>query len=236
MKPFAVFDIDGTLIRWQLYHSLADTLAKRGYIDEDIYRSMKSARMVWKQRGKDTAFSKYEKQVIRAVDYATKNISPAQLEECVDMVFDEYKDQVYTYTRDLITELKAKGYVLLAVSGSPQEIVGRIAEHYGFDGSKGSTYYRKGERFTGAKRVVAYNKAGVLKDLVVAHGASIKGSVGVGDTGSDIPMLELVETPIAFNPEKKLYDHAVGHGWQIVVERKNVVYRLEPRNGRYILA
>ncbi len=27
-QPFAVFDIDGTIIRWQLYHALADELAK----------------------------------------------------------------------------------------------------------------------------------------------------------------------------------------------------------------
>ena len=26
-RPFAVFDIDGTIIRWQLYHALADELA-----------------------------------------------------------------------------------------------------------------------------------------------------------------------------------------------------------------
>src|SRR3546814_11785501 len=28
MKKFAVFDIDGTLIRWQLYHAVVETVAK----------------------------------------------------------------------------------------------------------------------------------------------------------------------------------------------------------------
>ena len=35
-RPFAVFDIDGTLIRWQLYHSIADTLARLGHIEPKL--------------------------------------------------------------------------------------------------------------------------------------------------------------------------------------------------------
>ena len=37
MNKFAVFDIDGTLIRWQLYHAIADELAKSGHIDAETY-------------------------------------------------------------------------------------------------------------------------------------------------------------------------------------------------------
>ena len=32
-RPFAVFDIDGTLIRWQLYHAVADDMAKQNIIN-----------------------------------------------------------------------------------------------------------------------------------------------------------------------------------------------------------
>jgi phosphoserine phosphatase len=39
-------------------------------------------------------------------------------------------------------------------------------------------------------------------------------------------MLELVERPIAFNPNKKLCAHAKKKGWEIVVERKDVIYKL----------
>ncbi|MBX4191162.1 hypothetical protein KW794_03685, partial [Candidatus Saccharibacteria bacterium] len=49
-RPFAVFDIDGTLIRWQLYHSTADTLARLGHIEPKLHQTIKDARMVWKRR------------------------------------------------------------------------------------------------------------------------------------------------------------------------------------------
>lgn len=51
-------------------------------------------------------------------------------------------------------------------------------------------------------------------------------SYGVGDTASDISMLEIVDRPIAFNPNHQLYDHARKAGWRIVVERKDMVYDL----------
>jgi len=74
-----------------------------------------------------------------------------------------------------------------------------------------------------------------LKKLVKQHSVVFTGSVGVGDSRSDATMLNLVEQPIAFNPERELFDYATRKGWKIVVERKNLVYELEKRDGKYQL-
>jgi phosphoserine phosphatase len=68
------------------------------------------------------------------------------------------------------------------------------------------------------------------------HGVSREGSIAIGDSGSDIAMLELVERPIAFNPTKGLFEHAKANNWEIVIERKNVVYELKANDGSYVLA
>ncbi len=59
-RPFAVFDIDGTIIRWQLYHAIADALAKTGHIDAKLFEQARQARMQWKKRVGDDAFKDYE--------------------------------------------------------------------------------------------------------------------------------------------------------------------------------
>jgi len=235
MKKFAVFDIDGTLIRWQLYHSLTDHLAAHGFIAKEDYRAMKNARMDWKRRAKADAFSKYERNVIRMFDLALKKVSPEELEIAAQAVFDEYKDQAYNYTRDLLHELKEAGYFLIAISGSPAEVVSKVATYYGFDDWRGTTHYSKNGRFTGAKRVVAYHKDMILQDLIDKNGLELEGSVGIGDSKSDIPLLEIVQRPIAFNPEVNLYEYARERGWDIVIERKNVIYELGNNDGRYLL-
>ncbi|MGH3106097.1 MAG: hypothetical protein ACRDM3_02750, partial [Rubrobacteraceae bacterium] len=60
--------------------------------------------------------------------------------------------------------------------------------------------------------------------------------VGMGDTLSDVGFLEMVETPIAFNPNRGLFEVARQWGWPIVVERKDVIYNLQTRLEDPVLA
>lgn len=236
IKRFAVFDIDGTLIRWQLYHALADALAKSGHIDGKTYRSMQNARMVWKRREYSNSFKDYEFQIIKSFEAALKVLEPKQLTEAANAVFNEYKDQTYSYTRDLIKHLKAERYLLFAISGSQIEIVQQIAEYYGFDDFIGTIYTQKAGKFTGEKILASADKAAALRKLIVNHQVSLEKSIAVGDSAGDISMMQMVERPIAFNPDSKLFTHATKVGWEVVVERKNVIYKLVNENGKYILA
>jgi len=235
-RPFAVFDIDGTLIRWQLYHAIADQLVKLGYVDPKSFQAIRDARMTWKRREHAESFKDYEEQLVKLYDEIMRKITPQEYDEAILNVFNEYKDQVYAYTRALIEELKNEGYLLFAISGSQVEIIAMIARHYGFDDYVGSQYVREGDRFTGEVLMPLGKKDLVLKELVEKHDAAWEGSVAVGDSQGDIKMLETVERPIAFNPERSLFNHAKRNGWLIALERKNMTYELEEQNGSYLLA
>lgn len=235
-KRFAVFDIDGTLIRWQLYHAIADELAKSGHIDAETYTAIRNARAEWKKRTHEDSFKAYEEQLVIAYRILLTKLTVPRFELAAEAVFREYKDQVYVFTRDLIKELKKKGYVLLAISGSQSEIVQKIADYYGFDDFVGSYYHREKGRFTGKIDLTVFSKDKVLQALLDKHGLTLNGSIAVGDSSSDIPMMELVERPIAFNPERTLLAHAQKSHWEVVVERKNVIYELKEQNGSYVLA
>jgi HAD superfamily phosphoserine phosphatase-like hydrolase len=195
---------------------------------------MKDARMAWKPRN-ESSFRAYEQQVIKEYELALKHVSFAELDEAIELVFGEYKDQVYVYTRELIKTLKKKGYMLLAISGSQAEIIKRIAEHYGFDDFEATVYQRGPKGFTGKKTVASQHKDKILMELVRKHSLSYESSIAVGDSASDIVMLEMVEEPIAFNPEQHLFEHAKRKGWKVVLERKNMFYEMEMSDGKYQL-
>jgi HAD superfamily hydrolase (TIGR01490 family) len=236
-RPFAVFDIDGTIIRWQLYHAIADALAKTGHIDAGLFKQARAARMQWKKRVGDDAFKDYEEKLVGIYDKALTTLSADDFMSAVRHVFDEYKEQTYTFTRDLILELKSKDYLLFAISASQEEVVGMLADYYGFDAWAGSKYPRRGNHFTGEKVPLKRGlKVKTLQEFVKKFDAASTGSIAVGDSDSDIPMLEAVEQPIAFNPDKKLFEHAKQQGWKIALERKNMVYELEPKDGSYVVA
>lgn len=237
-RPFAVFDIDGTVIRWQLYHAVTDQLVRNGQIDAEGFEKVRHIRMNWKKRVGEDSFRDYEKALVQVFTKAIGGMSVAEFVKASDMAFEEYKDQVYTYTRDLIRRLKDEDYLLFAISGSPSIIVEKLVRYYGFDDFAATNYPAEDGRFTGREELSLGKKPQLLQKLVDKHGASPGRSIAVGDSEGDIGMLEEVVRPIAFNPSKKLFRHAREQGWEIIVERKNVVYELGPdgpENNKYVL-
>lgn len=223
---FAAFDIDGTLIRWQLFHAVVHELGKQGFLPTGAHERIRAARFAWKNRITSDGFSSYETVLVELYIEALKQIDPQEYRLIVDHVFAEYKDQTFTYTRNLAAKLKQQGYLLFAISGSQQEIVERIAHHHGFDAAIGAQLVTADGVYTGEIVTPIHNKAAALQQLVDQYHCSYEDSYGIGDSLSDVSMLGKVTHPIAFNPDQKLYDIAKQNQWQVVVERKNVVYEL----------
>lgn len=235
MKKFAVFDIDGTLIRWQLYHTMVDRLAEEGMLGPDAQQQFKEARMKWKRREELESFREYEMVLVKTFEGALEQIDTKTFDRLVGEVMEEYKHQTYRFTRQLLKDLKEKGYFLIAISGSHHELVAHMAKEYGFDEFIGSKYSRKNGKFTGEKTIASLIKGELLKEIIKTQKLTLKDSYAIGDSKGDTPILEMVENPIAFNPDRRLFTTAEGNGWKIVLERKNMIYELEKTNDKYQL-
>lgn len=236
LRKFAVFDIDGTLIRWQLFHAIVHHLGTKGYIDPETHEAIKAARMIWKKRNTNDGFEQYEQLLVHAYRDLLSSINPKQYHEIVSEVFEEYKDQTFVYTRNMVRQLKREGYLLFAISGSQEDIIQKLAEYYDFDAAIGTQLEMQDKAFTGRLITPVHEKAEALDKLVNQFGATYTGSIAVGDSMSDAPMLSVVQNPIVFNPNQALFETAQTKGWKIVVERKNMIYELESHDGRYVLA
>ncbi len=77
-RKFAVFDIDGTLIRWQLYNAIADKLVSLGFISPVKFQAIKDARMIWKRRESSESFKQYEVQLVKLYDDILAEITVSQ--------------------------------------------------------------------------------------------------------------------------------------------------------------
>ncbi len=236
MKKFAVFDIDGTIFRFALFHSIVDQLALDGFFSKEAAKKLEEGRRSWRSRSHPEAFWDYVANSVEIYYESIKDLTQDQFIKVVDEVFERDKDHVYVYTRDLIKDFKKKGYMVIAISGSQLEIVEKFANYYGFDQWVGNEYEVVDGKFTGKISGSHKDKHHIIKKLVKEHDLDLKNSYGVGDTDKDISMLEMIANPIAFNPNRQLFDHAKKHGWKIVVERKNVAYELEQKGESYILA
>jgi HAD superfamily phosphoserine phosphatase-like hydrolase len=226
-QKVAVFDVDGTIFRSSLLIQIVERLIFIGAFPESVRDEFEKQRLKWLDRKGD--YDDYILAVVQSFLTHIKGMHYGVLADAAETVVGEQRNHVYRYTRDLLKDLKKKKYFLLAVSHSPKTILDKFCPAFGFDKVYG-TLYETGptDAFTGdiMESHLIFNKAAVLKRAVEKGGLTLKESVGVGDTESDIPFLELVDTAICFNPNSKLYKHARREKWKVVVERKDVIYEL----------
>lgn len=225
MKKVAIFDIDGTVFRSSLLIELTDALVQEGIFHSKVSKLYARNYENWLNR--KGPYEEYIEAVIKAFRQNIRGVRYNEFSKIAKKVVVFHKDRIYRYSRDIIKNLKKKNYYLLAISQSPQKVVKEFCKKMGFDKIYGQIYeIDRQKRFTG--RVLHLelisDKGEILKRAIEKEKLTLKGSVGVGDTESDIAFLKMVEKPICFNPNQNLYQFARRAGWKIVVERKDVIY------------
>jgi HAD superfamily hydrolase (TIGR01490 family) len=236
-QKFAAFDIDGTLFRSGLYREVVYELIATDKAPAELSRAFSQLEVDWQARKHVNAFKVYEKAMADTFDVILPRIKCDDFDTAAQAVFERLGDHVYTYTRDLVMDLKQRDYTLIAISGSQEELVKPFADKYGFDIWVGQ-HYERGDNgyFTGRIVKTHEGKDVILRDIVEQHELGFIESVAIGDSRGDVGMLSIVEQPIAFNPDRELFDAAKQNGWKVVVERKNMIYELEPNGHTFILA
>lgn len=228
MKKVAIFDIDGTIFRSSLLIEITESLIDAGIFKSSVRKNYAKHYQDWLNR--KGSYEKYIDGVVRAFENNIKGVRYEDFLKISKKVLAAKQERTYQYTRDLVKELKKKNYYLLAISNSPEVIVSNFCKQLGFDKAYGRIYEvnEKGI-FTGKilhEKIIS-DKAKVLQRAVGKENLTIKGSVAVGDTESDIPMFKLVDKPICFNPNQSLFSVAKRYRWKVMVERKDMVYEIK---------
>jgi len=225
----AIFDIDGTIFRSSLLIEIINGFVQGGIFPQQAKKDAEREYEAWQNR-KGT-YQDYINKVIQIHVKYIGGVKEKDADRVARQIINIHKDRVYRFTRDLISRLKQEHYYLLAISGSPTYIVSKFAKVAGFQHFFGTEYEVKKGIYTGKVTNLdsARDKEKVLMEFLRKKNikADLKKSFAVGDTESDIQVLELVGRPVAFNPNRELGDHARKKGWQVIVERKDIIYSLK---------
>ncbi len=228
LQPVAFFDIDGTVFRSSLLIAIVEQMIAEEIFPPVVRDQYQPAYIAWQDR--EGTYDEYINAVVAAYLDAIKGVHYGQLADVGRRVVSVQSRQVYRYTRDLIRNLKQEGYFLVAISQSPKTVLDPFCAEYGFDKVYGRLYeIGPQDRFTGVvtdEHLIA-NKANIVHRVYDRNAVDPERSLAVGDTDGDISLLESVTRQICFNPNQKLYTYAVRCGWEVVVERKDVIYQIQ---------
>ncbi len=222
-QPIAAFDIDGTLVREQLLVLLLKECFEFGVfpkVAELAFREMRRA-----HRDRKLSYDVYERKLIDLFEERIRGKIRADVEVVADIVAQKNRDWLYVFTRTLLDQLK-RTHRCVAITGAFEETVRLLAPEWGFERYYPTVLEIDAEgRYTGVTlKLPVAAKGEVLAAAMKDLNCEREGSVAIGDTGSDIALLEAVDHPIAFNPNNTLASEAERRGWPMVVERKDCIY------------
>ena len=236
-KIAAVFDIDGTIYREGLITEVFKKIIKYELVDEEKwYNEVRPAYLLWDKRQGD-----YDTYLLKMVDIyveAIKGISKEQIEHVAKKVIEQKGDRVYTFSRERIKWHQDQGHIVIAISGSPYELVKEMSQKYNMDDFKG-TIYKSDENNNYTGDVIpmwdSESKQKALLEMKEKYDIDLSASYAYGDTAGDYTMFKLVGIPYAINPTKELLnkitnDKEINDKINIIVERKDVTYKLTTAN------
>lgn len=232
-KSAAFFDIDGTISREGMISEMFKKMIKYELIDSSKwYNDVEPAFTKWDKRVGD--YDDYLQKMVDIYTETVKNTNSFHIAYIARKVIEQKGDRVYTYSRERIKWHRAQGHMVIAISGSPMELVREMSEKYGMDDCRGTVYeVGKDGIYSGGILPMwdAESKRKAVLAMAEDYRIDLSTSYAYGDTNGDYSMLKLVGNPFAVNPTRELLsrireDALLLDRIHVIVERKDVTYRM----------
>ncbi|QYR17928.1 HAD-IB family hydrolase [Corynebacterium glutamicum] len=213
----AFFDVDNTLIQGSSLIVFAQGLFRKKF-----FTIKEILPVVWKQVKFKLTGSENAEDVSRGREQALEFIKGRPVQELVDLceeiVDQRMADKMWPGTKQLADMHIAAGHQVWLVSATPVQLAQILAQRLGFTGAIGTVAEAKDGVFTG--RLVGDILHGPGKRHAVAALASIEQldltrCTAYSDSINDLPMLSMVGTAVAVNPDSKLRKEAETRGWDV---------------------
>lgn len=211
----AIFDLDNTLLGGDSDHGWGEFLVSRGLVDEARFRSANDLYYQQYQSGELDIHA----YLAFALEPLTQHNLPALEALHAEFMRDIVTPMYLPKAAELLAEHRARGDYLLIITATNAFITRPIAAALGVDAIIATEPELIHGRYTG--RIVGTpsfreGKVVRLREWLVEHQFNLAGSSFYSDSHNDLPLLEMVETPVAVDPDDTLRATAIARGWPII--------------------
>jgi HAD superfamily hydrolase (TIGR01490 family) len=211
----AIFDLDNTLIADDSDFLWGQFLVDRGIVDKDYY-----------EEANIKFYNDYKRGTLDIVEFLDFSLAPLALhdarqlyrwrEEFVETVI---KPVTLEAAHTLVEKHRAAGDTLLVVTATNRFVTEPIVKLYGIDNLLATTPEFKNGQYTGkfiGTPCFQEGKVVLLKEWLANSKHSLEGSCFYSDSHNDLPLLRLVDKPVAVDPDDKLLKAAQQANWPII--------------------
>src|SRR5438552_14406164 len=213
----AFYDLEGTLVRTNLVHTLA-FYAKR---QQGLWQTAKKSVETVAKLPFFGITDLYSRNVFNQVFFRSyEGFSYDRLRYFSDELFEGVlKPAIYPGTPDLIATGKRIGQRQVVLTGALDFTIQRLMDHLGIDDFKANHMEFVNGYSTG--RIIppimaSATKAKWIREYAERENINLSDSYAYSDSISDLPMLSIVGHPVAVNADFRLKQTALQHDWAIL--------------------
>ncbi len=213
--PLAIFDLDETLIATDSDHEWGEYVCDHGLVDVSEHRARN-----------DAFYEQYKAGELDIDEYLAFSCS----------VLTRYTmDELHSYRRDFVAERIApvmldkghdlvkshqeRGDTVMVITSTIEFVTRPIVDAFGIDILIAPDPEIIDNRYTGNIVGVpsfAQGKVTRLESWMSENNESLQGSHFYSDSHNDLPLLRLVDNPVAVDPDPRLRAEAEEKSWQVI--------------------
>ncbi|MDP3840114.1 MAG: HAD family hydrolase [Methylococcales bacterium] len=216
----AIFDLDNTLIADDSDYLWGQFLVDQGIVDKEQY-----------EHANAKFYEDYRQGKLDIVEFLNFSLQPLADNEPEQLYRwrAQFIEQIITPillkpAQQLIDKHKARGDTLLVITATNRFVTEPIVKLYGIDNLLATTPEFIDGRYTGGFTGVPCFREGkvtLLEAWLENSPHTLEGSWFYSDSHNDLPLLSLVDNPVAVDPDEKLAEAAQKADWSIISLRNN---------------
>ncbi len=212
----AFFDVDNTMMQGaSIFHFARGLVARDFFTTGDLLR-FALLQIKFRISGEDLD------DMSRSREGALAFVAGRHVSQIVELGEEIYDDlmahKIYPRTRELAQRHLDAGQRVWLVTATPVELAQIIARRLHLTGALGTVAEQVDGVYTGrlfGELLHGQAKAAAVRSLAAREGLDLRRCTAYSDSVNDVPMLSVVGSAVAINPDGALRDVARERGWQI---------------------
>jgi HAD superfamily hydrolase (TIGR01490 family) len=211
----AIFDLDNTLIGGDSDFLWGEFIGEEGIVDANAYR--KKNEYFYQQYDLGTL------DIYAWLEFCLEPLTRYSMTELQELhhrfMIQKIEPILLDKAQNCINRHKERGDTVLVITASTSFVTAPIVKKYGINQLLATEPEIKAGRYTGGVSGIPCFQSGKIDKLMPwlqKNEETLNGSTFYSDSHNDLPLLELVDNPVAVNADKILTKIAEKKGWKVL--------------------